>query len=114
LGLGVVAARALTNTGDVSVTGLRGRQLEVPGVEPAGLVVYCTYHPAAVLHGATHLAKRIVEDLRRFDAAPRALPAGELPQDLHTLGVDLEWSADGELLTIGLADEKHAYAFDAG
>lgn len=81
---------------------------EGPAYSPS---VFVTYHPAAILHGATALEQRIVDDLRRvfFEELPHpetAVPTGS------TLGVDTEWSKAGTFLTLGLADDTHAIAVE--
>lgn len=109
LGLGTIALHALTNSGDGNVTDSRGRELSVPPLQRSGVRI--TYHPAAVLHGATHLKKRILDDLRALSVAVSEWPKDDLPAGT-VVTVDTEYSPSGELLTVGLADTTRATAFE--
>ncbi len=117
IGLGVAAVRALTNSGDASVTGLRGRRINIPGLRDGeeGLskapLVYVTYHPSAILHGHAEYYKEIVDDLKRIGHPFLALPADELPTGNIVSG-DMEWRRDqnGEVICAGLANGSSAYA----
>lgn len=115
IGLGANAAKSLTNVGNASVTGLRGRLLQVPGlVLEAGVgvpAVYATYHPDAVLHGASHLAERIVEDLQRPLKPTLEHPAEEAPSG-KILAFDTEYDKLGTVLTVALSDATKAIAFE--
>lgn len=125
LGVGATAARALLDDGSVNVTVLRGRRIEVPGLElrpPEGC--YVTYHPAAVLRGAPHLRSRIVEDLARFGRGELPHPDEAIPSSPRVLGLDTEFAkakaraedspspSPPRLLTIGVADGRRAWAVD--
>jgi uracil-DNA glycosylase family 4 len=118
IGLGTTAAKSLTNLGNASVTSCRGRLLQVPGLSPVGAAgpeplptVYVTYHPAAILHGASHLADKIVEDLRRPMLPAVTHPTVELPSG-RILAFDTEWAPDGTILTVALSDATKAIAFE--
>lgn len=122
IGLGAVAAKSLTNRGNASVGASRGRKLQVPGLWtedpmdgetlPRGLPqVYVTYHPAAILHGASHLADEIVKDLRRVGSGALPHPTDDTPCG-KTLAFDTEYAPDGTILTIALSDALKAIAFD--
>jgi len=110
IGLGTIAAKALTNQGDVSVTSLRGRPLEVPGlwIHPP---VYLTYHPAAILHGFVELREEIVKDFKRvglpFLAEPEELPPGE---GSRVIAGDMEWDKQGNVIVAGVSNGTLAYA----
>lgn len=127
LGFGATALRALTNSGDGSVTKQRGIPLLISFVNTDGVagnlsqqqsVAYVTYSPKGVLEGAAHLEQRIVDDLRRPDLPSNPWP--ELVSSDSDLGpasfvsVDTEWDARGALLTIGLATSKRAVAYEEG
>jgi len=141
---GASAVKSLLDSGTASVTGLRGRALEVrvlpfggaasdPGVvgevlhEVSGLHVLdsgrsglevvvplrVTYHPAAILRGATHLERRIVQDLRRCRESDRR--ELEIVSEVLTdkvLSVDTEYDPNGNLLTLALAGATKARAWD--
>lgn len=109
IGVGGTALRALTNKGSANVTKSRGRNLTIPGYT-GEVRVFCTYHPAAVLRGATHLRKEILDDLKR-DWEMVAHPEEREPTS-HSLGIDTEWDRGGVLLTIGFADDISAIAYD--
>ena len=108
---GASAAKAILDRGTASVTGLRGRVFELrfdTGVVP----VRITYHPAAILRGATHLKKRVIADLRRSMRSRRrelSIVSTELTDKV--LAVDTEYH-DGNLLTLALASGTEARAWD--
>jgi len=111
--LGGTALRSLRNDGDANVTRARGRRLPVPGL-PDDVSCFVTYHPAAVLHGATHLAQRIVSDLAvaresraMVHPPPNGAPTG------RTLAVDTEWDVQGRLLNLAFANDKAIEVYDA-
>ena len=118
IGLGATALKTLVNDGsNGNVTKARGKLLEVPGLwgtdppPPVGVPrVWITYHPASILYGATYLEELIREDLCRTWGSPPTpvvgLPVGEV------LGVDTEYMANGELLTVAFSDGVRAWAFD--
>jgi len=109
LGLGTIALHALTNSGDSNVTDSRGRQIRVPGLPDAK--AWVTYHPAAVLHGATHLKARILDDLKAIEKSRFEWPADVFPAG-NFCSVDTEYSPTGELLTVGLADKSRSRAVE--
>ena len=116
--LGANAAKGLTNIGNASVTSLRGKAVLVPGLSgvpsdgvsfgplPAP-VVYVTYHPVAILHGASHLESRIVEDLKRVNLPSLPYPTDGIPSG-KILAIDAEWDALGKLLCVALASTAEA------
>lgn len=112
LGLGNIALAALTNSGNLSVTSHRGRDLEIPGAAAGYAAARVTYHPAAVLHGATHLKTRILEDLRALSEPVKGWPPDTLPAGTF-LSVDTEYSPSEQLLTAGLADAQTSTAREA-
>ena len=120
LGVGGTALRALTNHGDANVTKARGRNLVVPGLYASGDVdgvvaphVRITYHPAAVLRGATHLKKEILHDLEMARKAPDMAPRpGTGAVVGSNLGVDTEYGATGDLLTVAFANDLHTRALE--
>jgi hypothetical protein len=72
-----------------------------------------TYHPAAILRGATHLKTRVVEDLRRLRRSDRReLTIVDAPLDDKVLSVDTEYAPDGSLLTVALAGARTARVWD--
>lgn len=75
-----------------------------------------TYHPSAVLRGATHLKARIVEDLKRArgvqSEAPEILTEG-FPLD-KVISVDTEYDPNHRILTIAVAGRQSARAWDVG
>lgn len=109
---GATAARALLDRGSASVTDLRGRPvvLRFPGLE---IPVKVTYHPAAVIRGATHLKERIVEDLKRVRTTDRRdlVIVSEDPKD-KVLSIDTEYGPNHELLTIAVAGAREARVWD--
>lgn len=115
--LGVTAAKALANDGSVgSISGLRGRRLEIPGlaephVAPAP-ICWATYHPAAILHGNTVAAGYIVEDLARtWWADGLAGPTDKFPVDpMGIAALDTEFAPDNALLTVAFAGPTWAVA----
>jgi uracil-DNA glycosylase family 4 len=109
LALGNVALRSLTNSGKSNVTRSRGRLLAVPGLR-VPVTAYVTYHPAAVLHGATHLAERIADDLRLLRVEVEKWPEERVPND-KLLAIDTEYH-DRDLLTVGIAGASSAAATD--
>lgn len=139
VGLGGSALRALTNNGDNNVTKARGKLLDVPGLRvrvqaeaeqategtetaPTGGVpedaadyrplVYVTYHPAAILHGASHLADRIRDDLRRVNIPVLSWPSLGDPED-RVLGVDTEFSVGDSLLTVAASGLQRGISVEA-
>ena len=107
--LGVSAAKALLDRGSVSITGLRGRNLEVKDIPG---IVRVSYDPKAIARGATHLRQRIIDDLVQFRNLDNrvdltfAVPTGKL------LAVDTEYSPDGTILTVALANSTQSFAWD--
>ena len=116
---GAAAAKGLLDRGSASVTALRGRVQTVCvqgiGDVPAQLTpLRVTYSPEAVLRGATHLEKRIVDDLRRIRTADRReleIVSGVMLTD-KVLSIDTEYTPTGELLTISLAGVTKARVWD--
>lgn len=111
VGLGGTALRALRNHGDANVTKARGRLLSCPGLEDLNIPCYVTYHPAAILHGATHLAAYIEEDLRVGSRPALTWPIDGIPAEgMDIVGIDTEWDAAGNILTVGAAGKTYAWA----
>lgn len=75
--------------------------------------VYATYDPASVLKGGYEFEKRIIEDLGRFTTRQLRSPVAGSPSGNSTvLGFDTEYSATGELLTVGFADANQSRAIE--
>lgn len=111
IGVGGTALRSITNKGNSNITKSRGRNLTIQGYS-GEVRCWVTYHPAAVLRGATHLRKEILNDLKRsWEMVPH--PVERTPSH-GCLGVDTEYAANGDLLTIGFADDLSAIALDKG
>src|SRR3990167_10711655 len=64
-----------------------------------------TYHPAAILHGATSLKKDIVDDLRRVFDEPLAEPRDGIPPGPF-VAIDTEYDSTGNLLTVAVSDPE--------
>jgi uracil-DNA glycosylase family 4 len=125
LALGNIALRSVTNSGKLNVTKSRGRELAVPGLLGTGECdrgtdgphapymprVFATYHPAAVLHGATHLAARIQADLEQLRKPVEEWPSEAIP-NAKLIAVDTEYHGL-DVLTVGVSDASHAAATDA-
>lgn len=109
--VGASAAKAVLDRGNVNVTATRGRLLRLGEIP-----VRVTYHPSAVLRGATHLKRRIVEDLERARGkepeAPAILTEG-FPLD-KVISVDTEYDPNHRILTIAVAGRQSARAWDVG
>lgn len=110
IGVGTPAAKALTNDGEASVTGLRGRRISIPGYEGSA-VATVTYSPGSILRGKAEFEHLITEDLRwpfkpELDAPDWGVPQGT------TIAFDTEWARDGRLLTVGVADTRVAWAWE--
>lgn len=132
IALGTTAARSLLNDGQATVTKLRGRRLGMPGMPEAAIEgvgnhpsaspgsdslrdhppLWITYHPAAILHGASHLEQRIVEDLKRPYEESLPYPLDAEPIRRKVLAVDAEWDKSGVLLCIALANRTEAITFE--
>lgn len=109
---GAVAAKGLLDRGSASITGLRGRPVALQ-FEALTTPVRVTYHPAAILRGATHLQQRVVDDLRRCRVTDRReLEIVSDPLTDKVLSVDTEYDPTGSLLTIALAGATKARAWD--
>ena len=74
-------------------------------------VSYVTYHPSLVLEGNYHHEEKIKDDFQRFKEPALVLPMDTIPRST-VLGWDVEYAVDGVLLTVGIADEKHATAIE--
>lgn len=111
---GAVAAKGLLDRGSASITSLRGRPVSLQFESgQASIPIRVTYHPAAILRGATHLQKRVVEDLTRLRVVDRR--DLEIVSDVLTdkvLSVDTEYDPNGNLLTLALAGATKARAWD--
>lgn len=116
--LGDKALHSAINLGNVSVTRARGRLLEMPGLweneaganriesmssETQQLQISCSYDPVS---SNEHF---LLKDLQR-DWVLTSWPVDELPKD-KTIGFDTEYFGT-EFLTLGIADETHAQAFE--
>lgn len=114
--VGASAAKALLDTGSVNVTGLRGRQLEVRLPGPVTIPTRVTYHPSAVLRGATHFKRRIVADLKRVrkqqNLELEVLTEG-FPLD-KVISIDTEYDPNHTILTIAASGRTQARAWDVG
>ena len=74
---------------------------------------YVTFDPWAILYGGYHLEQRIEEDFKRFSVKQLRAPKQALPDVASkVIGFDTEYSPDGTLLTIGLADRDNAIAIE--
>ncbi len=110
IGFGKNALKAIRNRNDVSLTEARGKQQEMPGLRhPCSIFV--TYHPAAVLWGATHLRAKIISDLNRIRTSSVKYPAEALPRQPNR-GIDTEYTPKGELVTLAVSDELRAAVAD--
>jgi uracil-DNA glycosylase family 4 len=110
IGMGRTALASLTNSGsDQNVTKNRGRLLPVPGLATVTPRVWATYHPSAVLRGATHLEDKILRDLERVFETTVELPESAPPR-AHTVAIDTEFTPTNELLVLGVADTWNAVA----
>lgn len=120
---GAVAVKGLLDRGSASVTAFRGRvqTLNFEGTPgPDGSVrsafsvpVRVTYHPAAILRGATHLQKRVVQDLSRIRKVDRR--DLEIVSTLladKVVAIDTEYSPHGDLLSVALAGSTEARVWD--
>ena len=105
--LGTTAARSLLNSGDSTVTSLRGRQCYVVLGELSA-PSWVTYHPAAILHGSSHLEAKIVEDLKRPYTNVLAYPTVAIPTARERIAIDTEWDKRGNLLCVSLANRCEA------
>ncbi len=105
---GSSATRSLTNLGTkTNITELRGRPLTVAGREE--VLAYATYAPSAVLLGGLQYRDRIIEDLSRAGAQVLEYPVDALPTG-SCVAVDTEYAPNGDLLTLGIADDFIAAA----
>lgn len=95
-----------TPTGRMSADEVPASDDPKPGYSP---VVYCTYHPAAILHGASHLAKRIVDDLQRANKPSTEYPSVGAPTG-NVVAIDTEFAPDGSLLTVATANATQSLA----
>lgn len=108
--IGASALRALTNDGrELNVTAARGRRLLIPGLEEPP-VARATYHPAAVLRGAGHLAACIRDDLTLAEGPELEWPKEGAPVGSAIVAVDTEYTPDGRVLTVAAADPFTAQA----
>lgn len=112
---GAVAAKGLLDRGSASVTALRGRAqtLNFEGTPGFSVPVRVTYHPAAILRGATHLQKRVIQDLSRIRKVDRR--DLEIVSTLLTdkvIAIDTEYSPHGNLLSVALAGSTKARVWD--
>ena len=74
---------------------------------------YVTFDPWAILEGGYHLEQRVEDDFRRFSQKQLRAPKQAVPNAYVTvLGFDTEYSPDGTLLTVGLADRDSAIAIE--
>lgn len=118
--LGGSAAKAVLDSGGAAVTPLRGRVVKlafaaVADVEAFQVPVRFTYHPSAVLRGATHLKQRIIDDLKRCRGSKTLeldILTDGLPVD-KVVAVDTEYN-QGNILTIAVAGLSQARAWDVG
>jgi uracil-DNA glycosylase family 4 len=109
--LGLAAAKSVTNSGDITVRGSRGRLYPVLAGSPRVPIAHAsiTYHPAAVLHGKPELEPVILDDLRWPFKPQLERPSWGIPQTT-TVAIDTEWGPDNQLLTTGLANTEVAWA----
>lgn len=113
--VGASAAKALLDRGSVSVTQLRGRQFTLQFPDLAA-PLRVTYHPSAVLRGATHFKRRIVDDLRRarqYQPLTLDILTEGFPLD-KVISVDTEYDPSHNALTIGVASRTQARTWDVG
>lgn len=64
-----------------------------------------------MLEGNYHYEEKIADDFRRFKEPTLLPPVEELPEG-KVLGYDVEYDANGVLLTVGLADGERAVAVE--
>lgn len=129
LGMGVVALHALTNKHAGSITGTRGKSVEVPGLRDIILAepdsepgktwgslatempnVRISFNPSAILRGAIHLEDIIVQDLKQITNKHYLPLPTNAPFFTQTVSVDTEFDKEGILLTMGVGMEHQAIA----
>jgi len=110
IAFGDTAVRSILNKTAPALVHLRGRKLSVAGLDPSP-VVYATYDMATVFgENNAHLRDAVSQDLERPGWQPLGVPAVQFPNE-DVVAIDTEYVGD-KLLTIGLADLKHAKAVD--
>lgn len=111
--LGRTALTAARNKSGMSVVQARGREWEIVGSKKQ-VPTFATYHPAAILHGQTHLRDVIRDDLRALRRKKLQYPTRAVPRSYKELGYDTEFAPDGRLLTEGIASGKEAKSWESG
>ena len=109
--LGRTAITAARNRAGLSVIQARGKVIPIVGTK-RDVHGYATYHPEAILQGGVHLREAILNDLKRKGRVKLDQPYTRAPVTKNVIGVDSEYTPDKKLLTIGLASEKRAMAWD--
>ena len=109
--LGRTAITAARNRAGLSVIQARGKSIPIVGTK-RDVVGYATYHPEAVEQGGVHLRDVILSDLQRKDQEKLEVPKNSTPVTKNVIGFDVEYAPDKTLLTIGLASDKAAKAWD--
>lgn len=74
--------------------------------------VFVTFDPSAVEMGGFDLEERIEEDFKRFDQIALKGPVDSTPLRSDFIGFDTEYSPDGKLLTVGIADFQRSRAYE--
>ncbi len=127
--MGVVALHSLTNKHAGSITGNRGKSVEVPGLRDSILAepdseqgkawgacatempnVRVSFHPSAVLRGQIHLEDLIVQDLKQITNKHYLSLPSNTSFFTNTVSVDTEFDKEGILLTMGVGMEHSAIA----
>ncbi len=104
---GDIALKAILNAGGHSVMRLRGRPIQIAGVNTP---IYATYSPFAAVLGGLHTRERIVEDVQRLSMPVTNWPQDECPSS-KVLGLDTEFTHDGKVLDVAVADESYAISY---
>jgi DNA polymerase I-like protein with 3'-5' exonuclease and polymerase domains len=94
-----------------NVTKLRGRPLPIAGRE---IPAYVTYATSTVLAGGIQYQERILEDLKRAGEKRLEYPVDARPSNLPAIAVDTEYAPNGELLTVGVANDNFAVSDEPG
>ena len=109
--LGRTAITSARNRAGLSVIQARGKPIPIVGTKTK-VVGYATYHPEAVEQGGVHLRDVILSDLKRKSRVKLDRPVLRAPSSTTILGFDSEYAPNKTLLTIGLASNNAAKAWD--
>jgi uracil-DNA glycosylase family 4 len=105
---GDIALSAVLNAGGHSVMRLRGRPIRIAGVLTP---IYATYSPSAAALGGFHIRERIVEDVQRLSMPVLPWPKEECPTS-KVLGLDTEFTQDGRVLDVAVADSERSLSYE--